>query len=451
MEMEYDAIPAKIKVIGVGGGGSNAVQNMIEAGLKGVSFICANTDAQALLRSKAELKLQIGEKLTKGLGAGADPNVGRDAAQESIGAIKDAIGEADMVFVTAGMGGGTGTGAAPIVAQAAKEMGALTVGVVTKPFVFEGNKRSRAAEQGIAELREQVDSLITIPNDRLLTIAPKNAKLADMLKRADDVLYSAVRGISDLITVPGIINVDFADVRTIMSVSGMAMMGAGIAAGEGRAIEAARRAITSPLLEDVSIAGAKAVLINITATADLGIDEYSDAANYIHDALGNGDANIIMGTAFDENAADEIRITVIATGIEAVATSSPKSPVVGQGGQAASVTSFRTQRASAPQPSQTGSHASMSNGLTAGQSAGLNAPKTGLASTFVPGVAPEEKPMPRFRTPRTLGNLSEVDLHTPTYVRDQLAKQSTHAPGHEDFIFDEEEIELPTFIRKQAN
>ena len=202
MEMEYDAIipPAKIKVIGVGGGGSNAVQNMIEAGLRGVAFICANTDAQALLRSKAECKLQIGEKLTKGLGAGADPAVGRDAALESISAIKDAIGEADMVFVTAGMGGGTGTGAAPIVAQAAKEMGALTVGIVTKPFIFEGNKRARSAEQGIEELRDHVDSLITIPNDRLLTIAPKNAKLNEMLKRADDVLYSAVRGFS---AVPG--------------------------------------------------------------------------------------------------------------------------------------------------------------------------------------------------------------------------------------------------------
>lgn len=320
MEMEYDAIipPAKIKVIGVGGGGSNAVQNMIEAGLRGVAFICANTDAQALLRSKAECKLQIGEKLTKGLGAGADPAVGRDAALESISAIKDAIGEADMVFVTAGMGGGTGTGAAPIVAQAAKEMGALTVGIVTKPFIFEGNKRARSAEQGIEELRDHVDSLITIPNDRLLTIAPKNAKLNEMLKRADDVLYSAVRGISDLITVPGYINVDFADVRTVMSVSGLAMMGAGVASGEGRAIEAARRAITSPLLEDVSIAGAKAVLINITATADLGIDEYSDAANYIHEAAegAGSDTNIIIGTAFDEGAGDEIRVTVIATGIE---------------------------------------------------------------------------------------------------------------------------------------
>lgn len=438
MEMEYDAIipPAKIKVIGVGGGGSNAVQNMIEAGLRGVAFICANTDAQALLRSKAECKLQIGEKLTKGLGAGADPAVGRDAALESISLIKDAIGEADMVFVTAGMGGGTGTGAAPIVAQAAKEMGALTVGIVTKPFIFEGNKRARSAEQGIEELRDHVDSLITIPNDRLLTIAPKNAKLNEMLKRADDVLYSAVRGISDLITVPGYINVDFADVRTVMSVSGLAMMGAGVACGEGRAIEAARRAITSPLLEDVSIAGAKAVLINITATADLGIDEYSDAANYIHEAAeGSGsDTNIIIGTAFDESAGDEIRVTVIATGIEGKTSNigngfvSSSKGSAGQGGQTANVTSFRTQRVSPPVSSLAPA------GVT--PSAGGDARR-------------DERP--RFRTPRSVNNISDIDLHTPTYVRDQIARQASHAPGREDFIFDEEEIELPTFIRKQAN
>ena len=442
MELCSVSLPAKIKVIGVGGGGSNAVQNMIEAGLRGVAFICANTDAQALLRSKAETKLQIGEKLTKGLGAGAKPEVGRDAALESIGAIKDAIGDADMVFVTAGMGGGTGTGAAPIVAQAAKEMGALTVGVVTKPFVFEGNNRARAAAQGIDELREHVDSLITIPNDRLLTIAPKNARLNDMLKRADDVLYSAVRGISDLITVPGYMNVDFADVRTVMSVSGLAMMGAGIASGEGRAVEAARRAITSPLLEDVSIAGAKAVLINITATADLGIDEYSDAANYIHEAAqgAGSDANIIIGTAFDESAGDEIRITVIATGIEGSSATcglggSAKAGQAGQsaghGGQTANVTSFRTQRAAAP------------------------APHAVLAAPAVAGLAQQENRVveerSRFRSPRPVTNLTEMDLHTPTYVRDQLTRQSPHAPGHEDFIFDEEEIELPTFIRKQAN
>lgn len=403
MQFEADTPPANIKVIGVGGGGGNAVQNMIMAGLKGVSFICANTDAQALLRSKAEIKLQIGEKLTKGLGAGADPNVGRDAAQESIGAIKDAIGDADMVFVTAGMGGGTGTGAAPIVAQAARELGALTVGVVTKPFLFEGTKRARAAEQGIAELRENVDSLITIPNNRLLTIAPKKAKLSDMLKCADDVLHRAVRGISDLITVPGLINVDFADVRTVMSVSGLAMMGAGIAVGEGRAIEAARKAITSPLLEDVSIAGAKAVLINITANEDLLFEEFNDASAYINDALGEADTNIIIGCATDENAGDEIRITVIATGIEGNA-----APKVVQGGQA-NMATVRPQQRPAQQPQQP-SHS------------GLNYQKQALA---------EEHAMPRMRMPRTVGNFSDEERIVPTFLRDrdQLSKQTTHNPG----------------------
>ncbi len=425
MQFEADTPPANIKVIGVGGGGGNAVQNMIMAGLKGVTFICANTDAQALLRSKAEIKLQIGEKLTKGLGA--DPNVGRDAAQESIGAIKDAIGDADMVFVTAGMGGGTGTGAAPIVAQAAREMGALTVGVVTKPFLFEGTKRARAAEQGIAELRENVDSLITIPNNRLLTIAPKKAKLSDMLKCADDVLHRAVRGISDLITVPGLINVDFADVRTVMSVSGLAMMGAGVAAGEGRAIEAARKAITSPLLEDVSIAGAKAVLINITANEDLLFEEFNDASAYINDALGEADTNIIIGCATDESAGDEIRVTVIATGIEGSAA--PKA-VQGQ----ANVASIRTQPQRPVQQAQP----------AAAPHPGLNYQKPGLM---------EERPVSRMRMPRPVGNFSEEELIIPTILRDreQRAKQSSHAPGREEFIFEEEEIELPTFIRKQAN
>ena len=268
MDMGPDSV-VNIKVIGVGGGGNNVVNRMVHTGTKGVDFIAVNTDKQALTMSAATYKIQIGEKLTQGQGAGSDPEVGRKSAEESRTQIAKALEGANMVFITAGMGGGTGTGAAPIVAQAARELGALTVGVVTKPFLFEGTKRARAAEQGIAELRENVDSLITIPNNRLLTIAPKKAKLSDMLKCADDVLHRAVRGISDLITVPGLINVDFADVRTVMSVSGLAMMGAGIAVGEGRAIEAARKAITSPLLEDVSIAGAKAVLINITANEDL--------------------------------------------------------------------------------------------------------------------------------------------------------------------------------------
>ena len=418
---------ARIKVIGVGGGGNNAVQNMIDSSLQGVTFICANTDAQALARSGAHVKLQLGEKLTKGLGAGAKPVVGREAALESIGAIKEAIGDADMVFVTAGMGGGTGTGAAPIVAQAAKELGALTVGVVTRPFGFEGEQRRKAAAEGIAELRQHVDSLITIPNDRLLTIGAKNARLRDMMKKADDVLYSAVRGISDLIVNPGFINVDFADVRTVMGEGGgYAMMGAGVSTGEGRALEAARRAITSPLLEDVSIAGAKALLINITANEDLGLDEYHEALEYITAASQgvNGGAQIIIGTAFDDNVGDEIRITVIATGIEAQATTlAVEKPRAAHGqGQSATVTTFSTsRRASAPTPPQT-------------------------------VVRPQETGLPSTRPWIAAGNDLSLDKrNVPSFLRKQAAQQVAHTPGHEEFIFDEEEVELPTFIRKQAN
>ena len=256
---------AKIKVIGVGGGGGNAVQNMINSRLEGVSFICANTDMQALSRSLAEEHIQLGKELTRGLGAGAKPEVGQAAAEESVEDIRKAIDGADMVFVTAGMGGGTGTGAAPVIAKVAKEKGVLTVGVVTKPFRFEGEKRMKAALKGIEELKQHVDSLVIIPNDRLLAIAPKNAKVTEMLKKADDVLYDAVRGVTDLITKPGLINADFADVRTVMSRQGMALMGEGRASGDNRALDAAKRAITSPLLEDLSITGCKAMLVNITA------------------------------------------------------------------------------------------------------------------------------------------------------------------------------------------
>ena len=310
---------AKIKVIGVGGGGGNAVQNMINSGLEGVSFVCANTDKQALDRSHAEVHVQLGKQLTRGLGAGGKPEVGRQAAEEDIEEVRNAIGEADMVFVTAGMGGGTGTGAAPVIARAARERGVLTVGVVTKPFTFEGGKRLKSALEGIEALREQVDSLVIVPNDRLLTIAPKNAKITEMLKKADDVLYDAVRGVTDLITKPGLINADFADVRTVMSCRGMALMGEGRASGDDRALEAAKRAITSPLLEDLSITGCQAMLVNISANDDLTLTEYSEAASYIEEAARgpNGEEpEIIVAMSLDESCGDEIRITVIATGIE---------------------------------------------------------------------------------------------------------------------------------------
>jgi len=305
---------AKIKVIGIGGGGGNAINNMINANLRGVDFIAANTDAQALEISKATTKLQLGINITKGLGAGANPEIGRSAALEDADKLRQALEGSDMVFVTAGLGGGTGTGGAPIVAQIAKEMGALTVAVVTKPFNFEGRQRMRAADSGIKELREVVDTIITIPNNRLLSLAAKKATFLEMLKKADDVLLYAVKGISDLITIPGLINLDFADVKTIMSEMGMALMGTGMASGEDRATEAAQKAISSPLLEDVSISGAKGVLMNISSGLDLTIDEVQEASSLIQKEA-HEDANIIWGTVLDQSAGEELRVTVIATGI----------------------------------------------------------------------------------------------------------------------------------------
>lgn len=402
---------AQIKVIGAGGGGGNAINNMIESGLKGVSFVAANTDIQALNRSKAEFKLQLGDALTRGLGAGADPEKGRKAAEESINQIREVIDGADMVFVTAGMGGGTGTGAAPVIARAAREAGALTVAVVTKPFYFEGKRRLMAAEQGIRELRSEVDSLITIPNDRLLSIASKKASFLDMLKRADEVLYYAVKGISDLIMIHGLINLDFADVKAVMGQSGLAMMGTGIARGEGRAKEAAMKAITSPLLEDVSIDGARGVLINITCSPDMTIDEVSEAASTVQSAA-HEDAQVFFGTVFDESATDEMRITVIATGIE---KEMPTAPAQDKD----KVTQLRQ----------------------------------------APSLRPRNKPRMA-----SASALSPEDLNIPTFVRvgysgkeqpETHMARSKAASAEEDFIFDEDEsdkeFEIPAFIRKQAD
>ncbi|MEA2627088.1 MAG: cell division protein FtsZ [Candidatus Binatota bacterium] len=310
---EVEVIGAKIRVVGVGGGGGNAVNTMIGADLEGVEFIAANTDAQALRANLAPIKVQLGEKITKGLGAGANPEVGRRAAEEDLDRIRQYLTGADMVFITAGMGGGTGTGGAPVIARLAKELGALTVGVVTKPFLFEGKKRMRQADQGMRELKDSVDTLIAIPNQRLLSIAGKSMPILDSFKKADDVLLQAVRGISDLITVHGIINLDFADVRTIMSEMGMAMMGAAFAKGDNRAVEAAQRAISSPLLEDISIKGARGVLINITGDATLSLHEVNEAASLIQEEA-DEDANIIFGAVINPAMDDEVRITVIATG-----------------------------------------------------------------------------------------------------------------------------------------
>src|SRR6266540_1315357 len=304
---------ARIKVIGVGGGGGNAINTMVAARIEGVEFIAANTDVQALAANKASVKLQLGRGSSRGLGAGANPDRGREAALEARDAIAEALQGADMVFVTAGMGGGTGTGGAPIVADVAKQAGALTVGVVTKPFLFEGNKRRKQAEQGLNELKAAVDTLIVIPNQRLLSVAGENMSLADAFKRADEVLLNAVQGISDLITVHGIVNVDFADVRTIMREQGMALMGTGRAGGDRRAVEAMQAAISSPLLEDVTLDGATGLLVNISGGPNLTLFEVNEAVSMAQ-AAADPDANIIFGSVIDERLGEEVKITVIATG-----------------------------------------------------------------------------------------------------------------------------------------
>ncbi len=305
---------AKIKVIGVGGAGGNAINNMITSNLQGVKFIAANTDAQALEISKAPIRIQLGEGMTEGLGAGANPQVGRDAALENEEEIRRALADSHMVFITAGFGGGTGTGAAPVIAEICKDLGALTVAVVTKPFSFEGKKRARIAEEGIDTLKKVVDTAITIPNDRLRGLASKKATLVEMFVRADEILLHSVKGITDLIMMPGVVNLDFADVRTTMSKAGLALMGIGISSGEHRAVEAAEKAISHPLLEDIPIRGARGVLMNITATSDMEFEEVAEASEYIHNEVGD-DAEIFWGTSVDESLGNEMRVTVIATGI----------------------------------------------------------------------------------------------------------------------------------------
>jgi len=304
---------AVIKVIGVGGGGSNAVNTMVASGMNKVEFIVANTDAQALRSSKAPLKVQLGGQLTKGLGAGANPTVGRDAALEDREKLADMLKGADMIFIAAGMGGGTGTGAAPVIAEAAREVGALTVGIVTKPFSREGKQRMAKADEGIRALKQHVDSLIIIPNDRLISIAPRSLGILDAFKPADDVLRQAVQGISDMITASGFINVDFADVKSIMSERGMAMMGIGIASGDNRAIEAASKAISSPLLEDIDVSGARGVLLNITGSSSMTMDDFDAVNKTIHEKV-HEDANIIVGVVIDETMGETVKVTAIVTG-----------------------------------------------------------------------------------------------------------------------------------------
>ena len=322
---EEGSAGARIKVVGVGGGGSNAVNRMVQAGFEGVEFVVANTDRQALHANAATVKLQIGSKLTKGLGAGADPNVGRQAALEDTDKIIQALDGADMIFITTGLGGGTGTGAAPVIASLASELGALTVAVVTKPFKFEGKKRQIQAERGLEALRDCVDTIITIPNERLLTIIDRTTSMTDAFATADDVLRQAIQGISDLILVPGLINLDFADVKTIMAGMGLAMMGTGVAEGPDRAMEAARRAISSPLLEGASVNGARGVIINVTGGPDLSLVEVSEASCIVQEAA-DEDANIIFGAVIDPALKGKVKITVIATGFGAQANARPAAP-----------------------------------------------------------------------------------------------------------------------------
>ncbi|OGQ98955.1 MAG: cell division protein FtsZ [Deltaproteobacteria bacterium RIFOXYD12_FULL_57_12] len=389
---------ARIRVIGVGGGGGNAINTMVESKLQGVQFIAANTDIQALENSKADICLQLGPGITKGLGAGADPERGKEAALESIEEIKKALKGADMVFVTAGLGGGTGTGAAPVVAKLSREMGALTVAVVTKPFFFEAKIRMQKAEKGWEELKKHVDTIITIPNDRLLAIMQKGSKLMDMMKKADDVLLQAVKGITDLITLPGHINVDFADLRAVMQQVGPAIMGAGSAVGENRAIEAAKRAIDNPLLQDSGIDGARGVLINISASQEsLTMNEFMEASALIQEKA-HVDANVIVGALFDDNLGDELRVTVIATGINGIEeVVSPMRPLK----TVRSNTQAEAQQAAAASapPEETQDNTNAERQPRGSFRRGGNAGNTGRRTL----------PLPHF--------LDEADLETPTYLR----------------------------------
>lgn len=386
---------ARIRVIGVGGGGGNAVNNMIDSKLQGVEFIAANTDAQALDTSKALVRIQLGEQLTEGLGAGNNPDVGRQSAIETEEAIRNALDGSHMVFITSGFGGGTGTGAAPVIAEICKSLGILTVAVVTRPFSFEGLKRAKQAEEGINILKEVADTVITIPNDRLRGIAPKNATMIDMFRKADEILLHSVKGITDLIMMPGLINLDFADVRETMSKAGMAIMGIGVASGENRAVEAAERAISHPLLEDISIAGARGVLMNITCTSELTLEDMTEASERIYKEVGEN-ADIIWGTAVDDTLGDEIRVTVIATGI-----------------------------GSAPR---------------------VEEPQT------VKTLEPSLRGKIRDVTPADLEGL--VDYDEPTFIRRKKAvgdPEGFDYSGYKGIVIDNNDLDVPTFLRKKAD
>jgi cell division protein FtsZ len=411
-------ISANIKVIGVGGGGSNAVNRMIAAKLQGVEFIAANTDCQALKASLAPTKIQLGSKLTRGLGAGANPEVGRQAALEDTEKILEALHGADMVFIAAGLGGGTGTGATPVIASLASELGALVVAVVTKPFHFEGRRRRAQAEQGLTDLKEAVDTVITIPNEKLLHTVDRRTTLTESFLIADDILRQAVQGISDLITVPGEINLDFADVRTIMSGMGMALMGTGIASGDKRAVEAAQRAISSPLLEDTSIHGARGVLINITGGPSMTLHEVSEASTIIHDAA-DPEANIIFGTVIDKKLDDCIKVTVIATGF------SHKTEAQEAAERAAAARAQRTPGPIPRGPADLGVQTAAGRAVAAAPpavslAASLAAPPQAAASRAA-GDPPRQSPLPRRAPGPRAADLAVVgdELDVPTFMRRQ--------------------------------
>jgi cell division protein FtsZ len=423
---EAAAQNARMKVVGVGGGGGNAVNRMIDEDLDGVEFISVNTDAQALKQSKSQLKIQIGKKLTRGLGAGARPEIGRQAIEESRDEVRRALEGADLVFVTAGMGGGTGTGSAPIIAEMAREMGALTIGVVTRPFLFEGRKRMRQAEQGLGELRRTADTVIVVPNERLLSVVGKGTSFRDALKKADEVLLHATRGISDLIHVTGEVNVDFADVRTVMASRGPALMGTGYGEGENRAVDAAHEAISSPLLDNVSIQGAQGVLINITGGMDLTIDEVTTIASIIQEASGD-EAEIIFGAVHDAETEGNVRVTVIATGLvtdeEAMAPrqNGVLRPSFSRSERLMTTMPVKPRSTShgapAPRPSGNGSGTGNGNGNN-GYREMAAAPSAQVGPERSPQYA---DPMPFPRPPqRPLARNQLTDLDIPTFIRRQM-------------------------------
>jgi cell division protein FtsZ len=438
--MDFDMIETEIqdgtiiKVVGVGGAGGNAVQHMISRGVQGVEFICMNTDAQALKRSTASRVLQLGNS---GLGAGAKPEVGRNCAEQAREQIADALRGAHMVFITAGMGGGTGTGAAPIIAKVAKEMGALTVGVVTKPFSFEGKRRGRVAEEGVGELRDVVDTLITIPNEKLLTISDKDTTMLDAFKKADDVLLHAVKGISDLINIQGLINLDFADVKTVMNEMGMALMGSGVSSGEHRAVDAATKAISSPLLENVSIRGATGILINITGGPSMTLHEVNEASKLIQEEA-HEDANIIFGSVIDESMGDEIRVTVIATGfnkgVRSVRQASISRPVQKP------ATIFTPKRPEAVQQAPVQAAPSQQSARYTAPSAPRSASQHGAQQELIPNIEPE---------PIVFSEPAGTGVPAKGRVEQGEWRQVFQEVGMVDYQGDE--YDIPTFLRKQAD